>query len=212
MKKTNTKSEKSAMAPTTEKPKNRWLASRVEFDAELYDAGFAAQASSGKDIHGEATFVLGLNPFPHTVLDAGCGTGRVALELVKHGLVATGVDIDARMIERARQKAPELSWYLEDLATVKINQKFDLVVLAGNVMIYLTPGTEAQVVANLAGHLKSGGYLVAGFHLGSVLSLADYDKATQAAGLVLVERWAAWERDPWLPASDYAVSVHRYTV
>ena len=37
---------------------------------------------------------------------------------------------------------------------------FDAIVLAGNVMIFLAPGSEATVVANLARHLTPGGALV----------------------------------------------------
>lgn len=197
------------MEKSKEVPVNRWLATQPTLDAELYDARYEANAAEGKDVHGEASFVRSLQPSPTKVLDAGCGTGRVAIELARHGLSVIGVDIDARMIERARAKAPQLEWHVDDLATVQIDQKFDAIVLAGNVMIYLTPDTEVQVVANLTRHLTEDGYLVAGFQLNSVLSLSDYDRATQAAGLLLVERWSTWERDPWQAGGNYAVSVHK---
>ena len=63
---------------------------------------------------------------------------------------------------------------------------FDAIVLAGNVMIFLAPGSEATVVANLARHLTPGGALVAGFQLLSDgLTLAHYDACTARAGLTL---------------------------
>jgi hypothetical protein len=117
----------------------------------------------------------------------------------------------------ARQKAPHLSWYEADLATVTLStpaqelRAFDAIVLAGNVMIFLDAGTEQAVIANLSRHLAPGGFLVSGFqlHQPGKIPLASYDTYATRAGLALVERWATWDRDPWHPASDYAVSVHR---
>src|ERR1700733_6653252 len=59
---------------------------------EEYDGRFARLAAQGHDVHGEADLVgsLGL----HSVLDAGCGTGRVAMELARRGLNVVGVDLD----------------------------------------------------------------------------------------------------------------------
>lgn len=182
-----------------------------------YDRRFALRASSGHDVHGEAGFVESLGVT--SVLDAGCGTGRVAIELARRGLTVVGVDIDAAMLATARRKAPELDWYREDLAAVTIPgtadaasgpRLFDAAVMAGNVMIFVQPGREGAVVANVARHLRPGGLLVAGFQLlPERVDLAAYDAMAAAAGLVLAERFATWDRDPWVPGGDYAVSVHR---
>jgi SAM-dependent methyltransferase len=188
-------------------PGNRWLQTRTRGGDE-YDAGFEALAAAGKDVHGEASFVAALGA--RTVLDAGCGTGRVARELARRGLAVMGVDLDPEMLGTARRKAPQLEWRLADLETVDLGRTFEAVVLAGNVMIFLTPGTEAAVVANLARHVAPGGWLVAGFQVEpDRLPLEDYDRYAAAAGLALAERWATWDRGPWQPGGDYAVSVHR---
>ena len=147
---------------------------------------------------------------PATVLDAGCGTGRVAIELARRGIETVGVDIDPEMLSTARRKAPELTWIEDDLATVRLDRRFDVAVMAGNVMIFLTPGTEGAVIANVAEHLVTGGALVAGFQLISGrLDLETYDRLAGEAGLDLHDRWATWEGAPWGPGGDYAVSVHR---
>jgi hypothetical protein len=83
-------------------------------------------------------------------------------------------------------------------------------VAAGNVMVFVDPGTETAVVANLARHLDPGGALVAGFQLEARgLALARYDEGAAAAGLVLEDRWATWDRQSFVAGGDYAVSVHR---
>ena len=201
---------------------NRWLRSERR-DASEYDRRFIEAEQSGRDMHGEASFVESLGV--RSVLDAGCGTGRVAIELARRGLDVVGVDLDPGMLELARTKAPHLTWLLDDLVTVRVPaggtgvdsglgegaqlRQFEAVVAAGNVMIFLAEGTEAAVVANLASHLAPGGALVAGFQLDGHLSLSSYDDVCGRAGLELQERWATWDRDPWRDGGEYAVSVHR---
>lgn len=174
-----------------------------------YDVRFRERAAAGLDVHGETDFVASLGP--STVLDAGCGTGRVAIELARRSIDVVGVDVDPQMLGTARSKAPELDWRQGDLATVELAAaSFDVVVLAGNVMIFVEPGTEAAVITNLAPTLVPGGALLAGFQLRpDRISLADYDRYCAEAGLVLTERWSTWQKDPWSITDDYAVSLHR---
>lgn len=180
-----------------------------------YDARWEEMASSGDNIHGEADLVgfLLAQTGGHRVLDAGCGTGRVAVELSRRGVSVAAVDADPLMLDAAREKAPQLSWARCDLADGKDLARvspgpFDLILLAGNVMIFLAPDTEQQVLANLAGRLAPGGLLVAGFSLNDDLTATQYDALAAGAGLQLMHRWATWDRQPFADG-DYAVSVHR---
>lgn len=126
-----------------------------------YDERFARLAASGEDVHGEATFVAGFQP--RSVLDAGCGTGRVAMELRRRGIESVGVDADRGMLAAAVARDPDGEWLIGDISTLVIAddtaeaRRFDVVVAAGNVMIFLAPGTETATVANLAAHLVPGG-------------------------------------------------------
>ena len=183
-----------------------WMSASVA-RGDAYEQRFERLAASGVDVHGEAAFVSSFAPV--AVLDAGCGTGRVAIELARRGIDVVGVDLDPAMLEVARRKAPELDWREANLATLDLGRRFDLVVMAGNVLVFVAPGTEAAVVERTAAHLAPGGRLVAGFRLGAQLSLDDYDAYTSAAGLTLESRFATWGRAPFLGGGDYAVSVHR---
>ena len=186
---------------------NRWL-NTPRASADEYDARYERRAAAGEDVHGEATFVMEFAP--HSALDAGCGTGRVARELARRGVDAVGVDIDADMLATAQRRSPELAWHCADLASVDLERSFDVVLLAGNVMIFLAPGSEEQVVANMARHLAPGGVLVAGFQLQpGRLGVERYDRIATAAGLTLTERWSTWDRGAWDPHGEYALSVHR---
>lgn len=173
-----------------------------------YDRRFASLAAAGVDVHGEADLVAALDP--RSVLDAGCGTGRVAIELARRGIETVGVDLDPAMLGAARAKAPHLAWVEADLARVDLGRSFDVVVMAGNVMRFVAPGTEGTVLARMAAHLGDGGGLVAGFSLGPPgLELDRYDRLAGDAGLELSARWATWDGDPFEPGDRYAVSVHR---
>ncbi|MCX2929534.1 class I SAM-dependent methyltransferase [Mycobacterium sp. CVI_P3] len=178
-----------------------------------YDARWTSLAAAGQNIHGEADLVEALlhESGGRSVLDAGCGTGRVAIELANRGVSVVGIDADAGMLAAARAKAPQLLWIEADLAALESADvdRVDLVVLAGNVMIFLEPGSEARVLAELAARLNPGGLLVAGFSVRpDRLSLQQYDQAAQSAGLLPEARWATWDRAPF-DGGDYAVSVHR---
>ncbi len=183
---------------------SRWSAA-ARPRATDYDSQWAELEAQGVDPHGEVAFVM--EYAPASVLDAGAGTGRVAIELVRRGVDAVGVDLDESFVDAAREKAPELEWHLADLATVRLGRRFDVVVLAGNVMIFLAPGSEGAVLANLRDHLATGGRIVAGFQLRrGGLTLAGLDETAAAVGLSVSERWATWSRDPYA-GGDYAVSV-----
>ncbi|MFN8523603.1 MAG: class I SAM-dependent methyltransferase [Chloroflexota bacterium] len=194
------------MRPVTQSQDNRWLTTKTQSGAE-YARRFDDLAAQGKDVHGEASLIQSLEP--RTVLDAGCGTGRVGIELARRGIDVMGVDIDPEMLAVARERGPHIAWHLGDLATFDGGTHFDCVVLAGNVMIFLAPGSEGLVLGNLARQLRPGGLLVAGFQLGKSVDLADYDRLAATVGLDLAHRWSTWDRASWEPQHDYAVSVHR---
>ena len=188
---------------------------------EEYAERFAALARSGADMHGEARFCAALLPAGARVLDAGCGTGRVAARLDELGFSCVGVDVDESMLPVARRTAPQIPWHRADLATLTDRDLdgasgFDVAVMAGNVVPLLADGTLGRAVESLAGLLRPGGLLVAGFGLDAahlpprcpVTSLGEYDEACRVAGLVLRERYSTWDGTPFDEAEGYAVSVH----
>jgi SAM-dependent methyltransferase len=203
------------MDPTS----TRWEGSDAPRGA-VYDARWERLAAGGHSVHGEADLVDALlqEHGGRRVLDAGCGTGRVAIELATRGYDVVGADLDPAMLDAARAKAPELPWAQADLATLEPEdvglvgegaEGFDAVVMAGNVMIFVAAGTEGAVLARLHDVLGPGGLVVAGFQLRpDRIGLAEYDRLAADAGLEPVARWSTWDRAPFTGA-DYAVSVHR---
>ncbi|MCM3925530.1 class I SAM-dependent methyltransferase [Frankia sp. AiPs1] len=205
------------MPPAT----TRWETLTAGRSGRSYADRFARLAATGVDLHGEATFCHALVAGGSRVLDAGCGTGRVAIRLAELGHRCVGVDVDPSMLDVARDRSTAVRWVLADLAALAMpaafappddagapaatDGPFDLIVAAGNVIALLAPGTEAAVLHELARRLAPGGRLVAGFGLDAAhlplpatpFGLADYDGWCAAAGLTLERRFATWQGTPF---------------
>lgn len=98
-----------------------------------------------------------------SVLDAGCGTGDIALFLASHGNIVTGIDYLEEPIRRAILKASErglAATFLVQDAT-KLNdwtERFDNVVDSGLFHVFSDSDRKSYVVG-LANVLKPGGRL-----------------------------------------------------
>lgn len=200
-------------------PRDRWAELTGGQAGEEYAQRFARLAGSGHDVHGEATFCAALIEPAARVLDAGCGTGRIAIRLAELGHDCVGVDVDPSMLAVARRDAPAQEWHLGDLArldTLGLDPDFDLVLAAGNVIPLLAAGTEPTVVRQLAAALRPGGLLVTGMGLDAAhlplaeppLTLAEFDDWCARAGLTLRQRFSTWSGDAFDQDRGYAVSVH----
>ncbi|MGW7094249.1 class I SAM-dependent methyltransferase [Streptomyces sp. NPDC054874] len=199
--------------------RDRWAELTGGQAGEEYAQRFARLAESGHDIHGEASFCAALLRPAARVLDAGCGTGRIAIRLAELGHHCTGVDVDSSMLAVARREAPTQDWLLGDLARLDalgLDPGFDLVLAAGNVIPLLAPGTGAGVVGHLAAALRPGGLLVTGMGLDAAhlpldeapVTITEFDQWCARAGLTLRQRYATWSGDPYDDGGGYAVSVH----
>ncbi len=189
----------------------RWVQWRERIDLDEYEARFQQMAATGRNPHGEADLIATLAAPGASVLDAGCGTGRIAIELEGRGFDVTGVDLDADMIAVAQRKAPAMAWLVEDLARMRLAKRFDVVALPGNVMLFCRPDDRRLIVHNLAQHLQPGATLIVGFSLEpGGYTLSEWDADCTASGLVLADRFSTWDGAAYA-GGDYHVSVHRRT-
>ncbi len=177
------------------------------FDGGAYQARLDAIARTGVDMHGEASLVRSYHP--STVLDAGCGTGRVAIELARHHIDVLGVDVDSSMIAEARRLAPELEWIEADLSTLSLARLFDVVVLAGNVPLFCPESSRSALVKACAAHVAPRGLLITGFQLGRGYHLDDFNAALDDTGMSPEDRWSSWDREVLSDHSDFVVTVDR---
>lgn len=175
---------------------------------ERYERTYELRAAAGEDVHGEANFVARFSP--GSVLDAGCGTGRVGRELHRRGVDVVGVDLDQVMLETARARCPSASWIEGDVSTIHLGRTFDIVLMAGNVINFVIPEQRRTALQNLVQYLRPAGLLINGHSIRpDGCPPALFAVWAEEAGLEPVERWSTWDQDPFADSSDYILTVHR---
>jgi len=113
------------------------------------------------------SFYLGLaKEVGGPVLEAGCGTGRIALEIARAGIDCDGVDISSAMLDRFRSKLagePEsvrrrIAVTQADFRTASLDRRFALIIAPGNVMnSFIERDDQRAWLGNVRRHLATGG-------------------------------------------------------
>ncbi|MFZ9579210.1 MAG: class I SAM-dependent DNA methyltransferase [Ilumatobacteraceae bacterium] len=211
----------------------RWVEWRRTVDLAKYDQRWESMAARGENVHGEADAVTRLierhvvdrvgadGPRVCHVLDAGCGTGRLAVELERRGHIVTAIDLDPDMVDRARAKSSAIRWLVGDLAklddVIDADDGYDVIVMAGNILNFCAPGSQTAIVHNLVRHLAAGGLLVCGWSQElreDAYLWTDFVRDARELGANLAETWTNWDGDTMptstlggepVRSSDYAV-------
>jgi SAM-dependent methyltransferase len=100
------------------------------------------------------------------ILDLGCGTGRVALDLAAREFDVTGVDADAALVAalraRAREQGLTVAAVSGDARSLGLGRKFALVLSPMQVVQLLGgPDGRARMLAAIRRHLDPGGRFAA---------------------------------------------------
>jgi SAM-dependent methyltransferase len=102
------------------------------------------------------------------VLEIGCGTGRIYLELLKAGMDAYGLDASGEMLLALKKKAKEMRLSPKvkkaDMRSFSYPLKFDLIIIPYRGFNHiLTRDGQKKCLRNIREHLKKGGKLVLDF-------------------------------------------------
>ena len=102
-----------------------------------------------------------LSATPQSMLDLGCGTGRLLQTLVKTIPECYGVDLLESNVAYAQSVRPGIAFHVGDMRTLRLDRTFDLVTCLGNVLSYaLSDDALTDTVNTFAAHAHGGTLLV----------------------------------------------------
>jgi SAM-dependent methyltransferase len=98
-----------------------------------------------------------------TLLDAGCGTGRYAIELGRRGYVVRGIDASMDLLEQARrslsEQASQVSFTVGDILTLPAS-KYDAILCRGVLNDLVDEDARLSAFASFGRALREGGVLI----------------------------------------------------
>ena len=98
---------------------------------------------------------------PKTALDLACGTGILCEILQNSGIIASGMDLSAGMIDIARQSNPHIRYDVGDMVTYHPDCMFDLVTCTGDALNHIAELDDVKkIFENVWAYLNPGGYFV----------------------------------------------------
>lgn len=112
------------------------------------------------------------------ILEAGVGTGRVLIPLLKKGLDVDGIDSSPEMLEQCKLNLSkhQLSAQLfqQDITQLSLETKYDAIIMPAGSFCLLEKNNALQTLTLFRGHLKSGGKVII-----DIETLPDYNPSEQ---------------------------------
>ena len=125
-------------------------------DPELADF-YDLENSWGKD----DDYCRNLAAAASSVLDLGCGTGRLSTVLMSDKRSVVGVDPAGAMLNIARAKTDRVKWMEADARELRLHRRFDLVLLTGHAFqVFLNEADQRAVLNTIAKHLAPNGRFI----------------------------------------------------
>ena len=128
-----------------------------------------------------------------SVLELGCGTGRVTIPIAQAGVDVTGLDSSPAMLDVARAKSAgieNVTWVEGDMADFQLDRRYGLVVIPfRSFLLLLTVAEQKACLALIREHLVEGGLLA--------FNIFNPD-------LVQISSWLGDRRDHWRRSEEGA--------
>jgi ubiquinone/menaquinone biosynthesis C-methylase UbiE len=122
----------------------------------------AAYDSLNPPAEGDRFYVDLAGAAPKTILDMGCGTGRLACDLAARGHRVTGADPAVAMLDIARRRSggDQVHWVQSDAGGLSLATRFDLIIMTGHAFQKLLTDDEIRAALRaFARHLTPAGEL-----------------------------------------------------
>jgi len=116
-----------------------------------------------------------------SILDCGCGTGEIVIELAKKGYNINGFDISNNMVRVTKDKLQKnniknVHIWKDNVCSFKVNKKYDVIIAAG-VFQYFNKTLQKKAYQNIKKALKPNGLLITSYG-NSIFSLFTFNKFT----------------------------------
>jgi 2-polyprenyl-3-methyl-5-hydroxy-6-metoxy-1,4-benzoquinol methylase len=181
------------VSSNADKEKVREATSFFNANADAWDKSAKAtdmNYSGIRDRHDVVHAVLDGRIRTRRMLDLGCGTGQLAIEMAARGIESVGIDVAQRMVEIARDNAksarsPANFFHADVLGDLCHFGKFDLVSAQG--LIECSPLGKLDHFFSMCGQLlEENGSLVIGSRnrLFNAVSLNAYTRLEQELGML----------------------------
>ena len=95
-----------------------------------------------------------------SIVDAGCGTGRLSIALERLGFVVTGIDVSPELVERARRSSDHVEFVVADLHDWRPPEPADGVLCRGVLNDLVDDADRGEALRGLHRMLRPGGALV----------------------------------------------------
>jgi SAM-dependent methyltransferase len=130
-----------------------------ERSAELYDLMYERRdyGAAAEELHRR---IQTARPGARELLDVACGTGRHLEHLAAHYRVE-GLDLNPRLLERARSRCADAELHLGDMTDFDLGRSYDVVTCLFSSIGYVRTRTRLRrTIANMARHLRAPGLLI----------------------------------------------------
>jgi len=118
-----------------------------------------------KDYQAEAVYLQSIiQEHPHasrtTLLDVACGTGN-HIKYLKSHYQTSGLDLEPGLLDIARQRYPDVTFYQGDMIDFCLDRRFDVITCLFSAIGYVqTVDNLNQAARTMASHLEPGGILL----------------------------------------------------
>ncbi|MEV4945917.1 class I SAM-dependent methyltransferase [Streptomyces sp. NPDC053755] len=92
-----------------------------------------------------------------TLLELGCGAGRVTGPLVERGFAVTAVDESAEMLAAVRERVPGVETVLSPIEALDLGRRFDVVMLASYLVHTAEHDTRQALLETCRRHVEDDG-------------------------------------------------------
>ena len=96
----------------------------------------------------------------NSVLDIGCGYGRIAASFCDNGYQYVGIDVAPAAIEAARKREPRANFVLGSALDAPVEGKFDLICFIYVLVHFVNDDDWSAAIRRFVGHLKAGGAIL----------------------------------------------------